>query len=115
MVLAVFKEVLDIGKKMFRDFRFKFLRMAVIEHQLTNLAGEQVTMLKDQSKEAKKKAKEDPKLVLVFLVKHPDYPNNKSIFDMPDCKVEPLFECNGYCGTNDLEKNTTEKQINYGD
>ena len=52
-------------------------------------------------------------LALVFLVKHPDYPNNKSIFDMPDCKVEPLFECNGYCGTNDLKKNKTELEINF--
>ncbi len=93
---------------MFREFKFKFLRMAVIEHQLTDLAGEQVTMLKDQSKEAKKKQKNDPKLALVFLVKHPKYPNNKSIFEMPECKVEPLFECNGYCGTNDLNINKTQ-------
>jgi hypothetical protein len=30
-------------------------------------------------------------------------------------KVEPLFECNGFCGTNDLNKRSeTEKEINYG-
>ncbi len=28
-------------------------------------------------------------------------------------EVEPLFECNGFCGTNDLLKNSTENDINY--
>jgi len=103
-------------QKMFRDFKFKFLRMAVIEHWLTNLAGEPVTMLKDQSKEADKKAKKNPKSNLVFLVKHPNYPDNKSIFEMPDCEVEPLVDCNGYCGTNDLiKRSNTEKQINFSE
>ncbi len=33
----------------------------------------------------------------------------------PKQKVEPLFECNGFCGTNDLnERIKTEKEINYG-
>lgn len=95
-------------QKMKRDFRIKFLRMAVVEHQLTNLFGRPVTMLKDQSKEAKKSGNE-----LVFLVKHPDYPHLKCIDDMPDCKVIPLMECNGFCGTNDLTPSKTDKEINY--
>ena len=33
---------------------------------------------------------------------------------MRECKVEPLFECNGMCGINDLsERSETESQINY--
>ncbi len=86
-----------------------FERMADREHRLTNLKGKPVTMLKDQSKVAKESGNE-----LVFLRKHPDYPNLKSIDDMPTCKVEPLFECNGFCGVNDtIQRNPTEMQINY--
>lgn len=98
-------------QKMSRDFRFKFLRMAVVEHQLTKIAGHPVTMLKDQSKAGKAKGKKES---LVFLVKNPLYPNIKAIDEMPECKVEPLVDCNGFCGTNDLEeRNDTEKQINF--
>jgi len=50
---------------------------------------------------------------LVFLVKHPDYLYLKCIDDMPQCKVEPLKECNGYCGINDLQRNPTENEINF--
>ncbi len=60
-------------QKMKTDFYFKFMRMAVIEHQLTELAGEPVTMLKDQSNEGKKKKKNAPKSDLVFLVKNPKH------------------------------------------
>lgn len=53
-------------------------------------------------------------MCFVFLKKHPDYPMLKSIDDFPPLKVEPLFECNGFCGTNDLEnRSETEGQINY--
>lgn len=98
-------------QKMYRDFRIKFLRMAVVERQLSKLSGQPVTMLKDQSNEGKKKKKGNN---LVFLVYNPDYPHIKCLADMPDCKVEPLVDCNGFCGTQDLEpRNTTEKQINY--
>lgn len=95
-------------QKMFKEFRFKFLRMAVIEHQLTNLTGRPVTMLKDQSKEAKKSGNE-----LVFLIKHPNYPQLKCLADFSEQKIIPLMECNGFCGTNDLEPNPTAKEINF--
>jgi hypothetical protein len=33
---------------------------------------------------------------------------------MSSRKVEPLFECNGMCGINDMsERIQTEKEINY--
>ncbi len=32
-----------------------------------------------------------------------------------DCKVEPLMECNGFCGSNDLlPQNKTFNQLNTG-
>lgn len=87
----------------------KFDEMADREHRLTNLKGQPVTMLKDQSNKAKKSGN-----TLVFLKKHPDYPELKCIDDMPKCKVEPLFECNGFCGVNDLiERSKTELEINF--
>lgn len=96
-------------QKMKKDFPDKFNEMADMEHELTALKGSPVTMLKDQSKSAKETGN-----ILVFLRKHPDYPNLKSIDDMPECEVKPLFECNGFCGTNDLiPRSDSENQINF--
>lgn len=95
-------------QKIKREYPLKFEAMAKMEHELTDAKGEPVTMLKDQSKKAIESGN-----VLVFLKKHPKYPYLKCIDDMPDCKVEPLFECNGFCGLNDLndlpEKDTQTK------
>ena len=103
-------------QKMKRDFPEKFNVMADLEHELTDLKGEQVAMLKDQSNKAKQSYLIDKKSILVFLRKHPLYPNNKCIDDMPECKVEPLFDCNGMCGINDLsERSQTELDLNYED
>lgn len=96
-------------QKIQREYPDKFNAMADMEHELTNAKGKPVTMLKDQSKEAIASGN-----TLVFLKKHPNYPNLKCIDDMPQCKVEPLFECNGYCGINDLDKrNPTELELNF--
>lgn len=96
-------------QKMERDRHDAFEEMAAIEHELTDLKGSPVTMLKDQSKAAKASGN-----VLVFLKKHPDYPNLKCLADMAPQEVKPLFECNGFCGINDLsERSETEKEINY--
>jgi hypothetical protein len=96
-------------QKMMREYPDKFNAMAEMEHRLTALKGKPVTMLKDQSKAAKESGN-----VLVFLKKHPDYPQLKDITEMPDCKVEPLMECNGFCGTNDLSpRPDTEYQLNF--
>jgi hypothetical protein len=92
-----------------RDFPDKFDKMAKTEHELTDRKGKPVTMLKDQSNAAKKSGN-----TLVFLKKHPDYPELKSIDEMPECKVEPLKECNGFCGVNDLApRSKTEQEINF--
>jgi len=103
-------------QKMKKEFPEKFNKMADIEHELTNVKGEPVTMLKDQSNETKKNVLEtDIKWKnLVFLKKHPKYPELKCLDDMKEREVKPLFECNGFCGINELtEKSETENEINY--
>jgi len=98
-------------QKMKRDFPEKFTVMARVEHDLTNKKGKPVTMLKDQSKDAKESGN-----ILVFLIKHPDYPNLKCISDMKAREPRPLVDCNGFCGVNELNnKNITEKEINWED
>lgn len=99
-----------------RDEPKKFYSMAKREHKYTGIKGKPVTILKDQSNEAKQKVKDsgDKTKAFVFLVKHLDYPDNKCIDDMPPCKVEPLLECNGHCSLDDLneKKNKTYYQLN---
>jgi len=90
-------------QKMKRDFPNKFNAMAEMEHRITDDKGKPVTMLKDQSNGGG----------LVFLKPHPDYPQIKDISMMKGREPKPLMECNGFCGVNDLERNPTEKEINY--
>jgi len=103
-------------QKMKIEFPEKFDAMAEMEHKLTELKGEPVTMLKEQSGEAKKKVIDSGVKwkQFIFLKKHHLYPELKCIDDMPKQEVKPLFECNGFCGVNDLdERSSTEKEINY--
>jgi len=96
-------------QKMRREYPVKFEAMAAMEHELTNSKGKPVTMLKDQSEDAKSTGNWQ-----VFLIKHPDYPNLKELSDFKPQRVNPLFECNGFCGINDLsDRNTTELEINF--
>jgi hypothetical protein len=85
-------------KKMQKDFPEKFNAMAALEHKLTDMKGKPVTILKDQSNEAKKTSKSGE---LVFLKIHPLY-DNKSIDEMEGKEIEPLMDCNGFCGVNEL-------------
>lgn len=102
--------------KMKADHYDKFLEMSKVEHELTDLKGQPVTMLKCQSNESKAKAKIEKYADLVFLVKHPKYPNHKCIDDMQGRAVEPLMDCNGFCGTNDLNPpSKTEQELNWGE
>ena len=92
-------------QKMQREFPNKFDAMAKVEHDLTDLKGEPVTMLKDQSKRGG----------LVFLKPHPKYPHIKDVSMMKGREPKPLFECNGFgCAVNVLEPiNNTVNEINY--
>lgn len=103
-------------QKMERDFPDKFESMAEMEHKLTSLKGEPVTMLKNQSNESKFLVLETGIKYnqFIFLKKHPEYPNLKCLEDMKQQEVKPLFECNGFCGVNDFnDTNTTQQEINY--
>jgi hypothetical protein len=103
-------------QKIKREQPSLYSKMAKIEHDLTDLRGYQVTMLKDQSNDAKLKIKEtgDKKANLVFLKPHPDYPYNKTIDDMRGREPEPLTDCNGFCGVNDLiNVKKEENQLNF--
>jgi len=89
---------------MFKNKPEIFDYMAFIEHDLTNIKGQPVTMLKDQSKNGG----------LVFLKPHPNYPQFKDISMMKGREPQPLFECNGFCGSNDLiKRKESENDINY--
>jgi 3'-phosphoadenosine 5'-phosphosulfate sulfotransferase (PAPS reductase)/FAD synthetase len=81
-------------KKMQVEYNDKFIKMSKLEHELTDLKGKPVTILKDQSNLAKISGD-----FQVFLTKHKDYPNIKCIDDMAGREVESLMECNGFCGT----------------
>lgn len=95
-------------QKMKREFPDKFNKMADMEHELTQLKGKPVTMLRDQRKAAKESGN-----ILVFLRRHPDYPELKCLDDLAPQTVEPLMECNGFCGTNLFEKSKTTDEINF--
>lgn len=96
-------------QKMYREFPDKFNAMAKVEHDLTDLRGEQVTMCKHQSNEAKKKPFQER---LLFLKAHPNYPKNLTVLDVKAREPKPLVECNGFCATNDLLKRSkTEEEI----
>jgi hypothetical protein len=87
----------------------KYDAMADVEHDLTNLRGEPVTMLKDQSKAAKASGKWK-----VFLKPHPDFPDYSDLSMMSGREVKPLMECNGFCGVNDLVgRNDTADELNF--
>ena len=102
-------------QKVQREYPEKFEAMAQLEHELTELKGEPVTMLKDQSNEAKAAKEHDGKAALVFLKKHPDYPN-KCLVDMSKQEVAPLKDCNGFCGIDEMNaKNETYQQLNFGE
>ena len=92
-------------QKMKRDIPSNFDEMAKVEHELTDMKGEPVTMLKDQSKDGG----------LVFLKPHKDYPNIKDISMMKGREPQPLTDCNGLaCGVKDLDEvSKTHQEINY--
>lgn len=97
-------------QKMQRDFPDKFNTMAEMEHTLTDLRGKPVTMLR---KTFKNKSGEDERIPL-FLKPHPEYLDLPLFSKQKGREPEPLFECNGLCGVNDLEpRKDTEQELNF--
>ena len=80
-------------KKIQKEYPEKFNKMAEVEHDLTNLKGKPVTILKDQSNQAKETGTQR-----VFLKPHVDYPQLKCIDDMKGQEIKNIVECNGFCG-----------------
>lgn len=80
-------------QKFKETFPDRFEKMANLEHELSAKKGKPVTICKDQSKDGK----------LVFLKHNPEYPTYKDISMMKGRQPESLVECNGFCGTKDLE------------
>ena len=88
-------------QKIQREFPEKFKEMAKVEHELTDLKGSPVTMLRKNG-------------VPLFLEPNKKYPLMPKFDEQKGREPEPLFECNGFCGTNDLEqRKETENEINF--
>lgn len=79
-------------QKIKREFPVKFEYMANLEHELTEIKGEPVTILSDQSGGEKTR---------LFLKKYDKYDDILSIDDKEGREVEPLMECNGFCSTEE--------------
>ena len=79
-------------QKLKKDFPIKFEYMANLEHELTELKGEPVTILSNQSGGDKTR---------LFLRKNKKFPNLLTIDDKEGREVEPLTECNGFCSTDE--------------
>lgn len=95
-------------QKIQREYPDKFDAMAKVEHDLTDLKGQPVTMLRTNIKKGSEER------MPLFLKPHPNYPDYPLFSEQKGREPEPLFECNGLCGINDLEERSkTEKEINY--
>ena len=75
-----------------RQFSESTDEMADLEHELTDIKGQPVTICKDQSNDAKEYSP-------VFLKPHPNYPNIKDISMIKGRQPLPIMECFGFCAT----------------
>ncbi len=101
-------------QKISRELPDLYDKMAKIEHDLTDMKGHPVTMLRDQSKNAKTKKETKKYSDLIFLKKHKDYPENKILSEMKGREPEPLTDCNGFCGVNELNpESKTIDELNF--
>ncbi|MDV3952144.1 hypothetical protein CMT77_07930 [Elizabethkingia anophelis] len=85
-------------------FPDRFDRMAEREHELTNIKGEPVTMLRVTVKKNK---------YPLFLKPHPNYPDLPKFTDQKGRPPKPLTDCNGHCSVNDGIKNDTIEELNF--
>ena len=84
-------------QKIEKDYPDRFNAMAKREHYFTDKKGQPVTLLRDQSNEAKKQDVRN-----LFLLPHPNYSELKDISMFKGVQPKPLMECNGFCATDDL-------------
>lgn len=87
-------------KKIQSEFPEKFIKMAKIEHELTEIKGMPVTILKNSKG-------------LIFLKKNSKYPKISELSEVKGREVLPIVECNGFCGMEDIDMNKTLKELNF--
>lgn len=88
-------------KKYQKDFPERFNVMATREHELTELKGEPVHILKDRR---------GGDTAPLFLKHNPKYPTIKDLSQIKGKHPEAIVECNGFCGTLDFAAKTEVKQ-----
>lgn len=82
-------------KKIREDYPKKFAAMAKIEHEISIRKGKPVTMLR---KKTKARGTEP-----IFLLACEAFPNVRTIDAMSGRDPKNMMECNGFCGTYDVE------------
>lgn len=88
-------------QKIMREFPDKYEKMANVEHELTDLKGKPVTMLRRFIKSVDEYGNKIKVAEPLFLKKHTNY-NYKDITMVKGKEPRPLIECNGMCGINDF-------------
>ena len=83
---------LGYWQKMYYEYPEKFHEMAKIEHELTDLKGEVVSICSDQAGGEKTR---------LFLKHNPKYPDIGHVMQKKGRAVESLMECIGFCSTHD--------------
>jgi 3'-phosphoadenosine 5'-phosphosulfate sulfotransferase (PAPS reductase)/FAD synthetase len=93
-------------QKFARTFPDRFDKMAAMEHELSEMKGRPVTMLKDR------RNGKDERL---FLKKHPLWPEIAELSETKGREPEPLTDCGPFgCAVNDrLPRPKTELEINF--
>lgn len=79
-------------QKMFYEYPEKFEAMAEMEHELSELKGDIVSICSDQTGGNKSR---------LFLKHNPNFPEIGNIMQKKGRAVESLMECNGFCSTED--------------
>lgn len=89
-------------QKMKRDFPETFNKMAEMEHKLTYLKGEPVTMLRKFINTVDEHGNKIKKGIPLFLKPHKKYLDLPKFVNQKGVEPKPLMECNGMCGINDF-------------
>lgn len=94
-------------QKIKREYPQKFDEMAKIEHEISERKGKIVTILRQEIS-----VKGDKIKIPVFLKPNLNHPEIKDLSMLRDVPMLQLLECNGFCGTNDLEINKSIYELN---
>lgn len=95
-------------QKIQREYPKKFEAMAKMEHELTDLKGKPVTMLRKLVPYVDEQGNKKRKGISMFLISHPKYPDLPQFSEQKGKEPKPLMECNGMCGINDFGGGNSE-------